>query len=212
MGYYLMFVKLTGKQCLVVGAGKVAQRKIAGLLAAEASVTVVSPSVTPTVEEWSVTGRIMLHRRVFHPEDVQGMAVIVAAASDPAVNLAVYEAALPQQWVNIVDRPDLCSFVVPAVVERGDLQIAISTGGQNPGLAKKLRSEWEERLGAEYEEYTRFLGEMRRRLLSLGLEEEEKRSILAALLDERFYHWTKSGQIERRDREAEKLFTRPPLR
>ena len=212
MGYYPMFVKLTGKQCLVVGAGKVAQRKIAGLLAAEADVTVVSPSVTPTVEEWSVTGRIMLHRRVFHPEDVQGMAVIVAAASDPAVNLAVYEAALPQQWVNIVDRPDLCSFVVPAVVERGDLQIAISTGGQNPGLAKKLRSEWEERLGAEYEEYTRFLGEMRRRLLSLGLEEEEKRSILAALLDERFYHWTKSGQIERRDREAEKLFTRPPLR
>jgi precorrin-2 dehydrogenase/sirohydrochlorin ferrochelatase len=207
-----MFVKLTGKQCLVVGAGKVAQRKIAGLLAAEADVTVVSPSVTPTVEEWSVTGRIMLHRRVFHPEDVQGMAVIVAAASDPAVNLAVYEAALPQQWVNIVDRPDLCSFVVPAVVERGDLQIAISTGGQNPGLAKKLRSEWEERLGAEYEDYTRFLGEMRRRLLSLGLEEEEKRSILAALLDERFYHWTKSGQIERRDREAEKLFTRPPLR
>lgn len=212
MGYYPMFVKLTGKQCLVVGAGKVAQRKIAGLLAAEADVTVVSPSVTPTVEEWSVTGRIMLHRRVFHPEDVQGMAVIVAAASDPAVNLAVYEAALPQQWVNIVDRPDLCSFVVPAVVERGDLQIAISTGGQNPGLAKKLRSEWEERLGAEYEDYTRFLGEMRRRLLSLGLEEEEKRSILTALLDERFYHWTKSGQIERRDREAEKLFTRPPLR
>lgn len=208
MRYYPMYVKLTGKPCLVVGGGKVAQRKIAGLLAAGGDVTVVSPACTAVVEEWSRSGKIALRLRPFLPEDVKGMAVVVAATSDPAVNLAVYQASLPQQWVNIADRPDLCSFLVPAVVERGDLQIAISTGGHSPGLAKKLRRDLEAWLGAEYEAYTLFLGEMRRRLLALPLEEEEKRSILAALLDERFYRWTKSGDIESRDREAEKLLTR----
>ncbi|WP_400161916.1 bifunctional precorrin-2 dehydrogenase/sirohydrochlorin ferrochelatase [Brevibacillus sp. TJ4] len=209
MGYYPMYVRLTDKPCLVVGGGKVAQRKIAGLLAAGASVTVVSPEGTASVEEWSRSGAIFWQRRPFLPQDVQGMVVVVAATSDPAVNLIVYEATLPQQWVNIADRPDLCSFVVPAVVTRGDLQVAISTGGHNPGLAKKLRAELEDWLGTEYEDYTLFLGKMRRRLLSLDLDEEEKRSILSALLDERFYNWTKSGEIERRDVEAEKLFTRP---
>lgn len=210
MSLYPMFVNLTDKRCLVVGAGKVAERKIASLLSAGAKVTVVSLSCTPVIQQWSDEARLTLHLRAFSPEDVQEMTIIIAATSDAAANLAVHQACRPHQWVNIADRPDLCSFFVPAMVERGDLQVAISTGGANPGLAKKLRRRVEEWIGPEYESYTQFLGEMRQQVLSLGLGEEEKQIILRELLDDRFFQWILNGEIERRDREAKELLHRLP--
>lgn len=210
MSLYPMYVNLTDKRCLVVGAGKVAERKIASLIKAAARVTVVSPTSTPGIQKWSDEGSVTLHLRTFSPEDVHKMTIIIAATDDPAVNLAVHQACQPHQWVNIADRPDLCSFFVPATVERGDLQVAISTGGANPGLAKKLRRQAEEWMGPEYESYTQFLGEMRQQVLSLGLEEGEKRIILRELLDDRFFQWTQNGEIERRDREAKELLHRLP--
>jgi len=205
--HYPMMVHLESKPCLVVGGGQVAERKIGRLLAACAPVTVIAPSCTAAVEAWRREGRIVLLKRPFAPDDVRDAVIVIAATSDANVNLSVYQACLPHQWVNIADRPDLCTFTVPSVVERGDLQIAISTGGHNPGLAKKLRRQLEQQIGPEYEEYTRFLGEMRRRVLALSLEEREKRALLAALLDDRFFHWTKTGELSRRDREAERLIS-----
>ncbi|MGZ0052370.1 precorrin-2 dehydrogenase/sirohydrochlorin ferrochelatase family protein [Brevibacillus gelatini] len=203
---YAMMVNLENKRCVVVGGGQVAERKIASLLAAGAAVSVVSPACTAAIREWEQAGRLTLWQRPFVPADVAGAVLVIAATSDPAVNLAVYEACDPQQWVNVVDRPDLCSFTVPSVVERGDLTVAISTGGNNPGLAKKLRRQLEAWIGPEYEDYTLFLGKMRRRVLALDeLGLADKRAILAELLDDRFLHWTRSGEIARRDREAEAL-------
>ncbi|MFD2368987.1 bifunctional precorrin-2 dehydrogenase/sirohydrochlorin ferrochelatase [Brevibacillus sp. GCM10020057] len=205
MRHYPMMVNLQNKPCLVVGGGQVAERKIDRLLAAGASVTVVAPSCTAAVEAWMHQGRIALARRPFVPEDVRDAVIVIAATGDADVNLSVYRSCLPHQWVNIVDRPDLCTFTVPSVVERGDLQIAISTGGHNPGLARKLRQQLERSIGPEYAEYTRFLGEMRRRVLALSLEEKKKRAILAELLDDRLFDWTMKGELGWRDREAEKV-------
>lgn len=205
MRLYPMMAKLQGKRCLVVGGGQVAERKIGSLLAAGADVAVVSPSCSPAVEEWAGAGSLVLFRRPFSPEDVREAVIVIAATNDPAVNLAVYQACGSHQWVNVVDRPDLCSFTVPSVVERGDLQLAISTGGHNPGLAKKLRRQVETQFGPEYVEYTAFLGAMRSRVLALSLDEMRKRELLSELLDDRFLHWTRTGERERRDLEAEKL-------
>lgn len=205
MRHYPMMVNLIQKRCLVVGGGQVAERKIRSLLDAGADVTVVAPSCTEQIEAWSAEGQIHLWRRPFEQKDVVHAVLVIAATSEPDVNLAVYQACQPHQWINIVDRPDLCSFAVPAVVERGDMQIAISTGGNNPGLAKKLRRQLEEWIGPEYGAYTQFLGEMRQRVLRLNLPESQKRTILAELLDDRFLLWTRSGEFERRDLEAERL-------
>ncbi|QUO40707.1 bifunctional precorrin-2 dehydrogenase/sirohydrochlorin ferrochelatase [Brevibacillus composti] len=205
MRLYPMMVNLEGKRCLVVGGGRVAERKIDKLLAAGAEIAVVAPSCTAAVAKWAREERLFLYRRPFAPEDTRHALIVIAATDDPDVNLAVYQACASHQWVNIADRPDLCSFTVPSVVERGDLQIAISTGGHNPGLAKKLRRQMEAHIGPEYEEYTAFLGAMRRRVLELSLDDRQKREILSALLDDRFLCWTKSGERERRDLEAERI-------
>lgn len=206
MGHYPMMVNLMQKQCLVVGGGQVAERKIRSLLGAGADVAVVAPACTPQIEEWAHAGRVRWLCRPFAKEDVTAETVlIIAATSDSAVNLSVHEACRPHQWINVVDRPDLCTFTVPAIVQRGDLQIAISTGGHNPGLAKKLRRQLEDWVGLEYGEYTRFLGDMRQRILHMDVGEREKRALLAELLDDRFLLWTKSGELERRDMEAERL-------
>ncbi|WP_409177598.1 bifunctional precorrin-2 dehydrogenase/sirohydrochlorin ferrochelatase [Brevibacillus fortis] len=208
MTHYAMMVNLQNKRCLVVGGGQVAERKIGSLLAAGADVTVVSPSCTATILEWAHAKKLMVALRPFTSQDVDEAVLIIAATSDPAVNLAVYEACRPHQWINIVDRPDLCSFTVPSVVARGDLQIAISTGGNNPGLAKKMRRQLEAWVGPEYEDYTLFLGSMRRQVLSLAVSEADKRAILAELLDDRFLQWTKNGETGRRDRDAEALLNK----
>ncbi|GED68371.1 precorrin-2 dehydrogenase [Brevibacillus reuszeri] len=209
MPYYPMMVQLRQKHCLVVGGGQIAERKIGSLIAAGADdVRVVSPSVTDMIIAWERSGQVMIHHRPFEPADVQAAVIVIAATNDSAVNHAVYNACLPHQWINIVDRPDLCSFTVPSLVERGDLQIAISTGGHNPGLAKKLRRQLEQWIGPEYEAYTLFLGEMRRQVRALDLHEKDKRAILSELLDDRFLHWTKTGETRRRDLEAELLLTK----
>ncbi|MFY0543585.1 precorrin-2 dehydrogenase/sirohydrochlorin ferrochelatase family protein [Brevibacillus sp. H7] len=202
-----MMTSLKGKRCLVVGGGKVAERKISSLLDTGADIWVVSPACSSRIEEWANNGSLTLHRRRFHPEDVKGAALLIAATDDPSVNLSVYQAMEPWQWINIADRPDLCTFFVPSTLERGSLQIAVSTGGNNPGLAKKLRSQLEAWVGQEYGDYLSFLGGMRAKVLGLPLNEERKRKLLEQLLDDRFLQMTMEGRIEARNREAERLFS-----
>lgn len=141
--YYPVSLKVDGERCLVVGGGAVAWRKARALVRAGAHVAVVSPQFDARF------GRLTVRRirRAFRAADVRGAFLVVSATGDPAVNRAVFEACRRRGIpVNVVDRPELCTFIVPAVVRRGPVTVAVSTGGVFPGLAKALRRELERRL------------------------------------------------------------------
>jgi precorrin-2 dehydrogenase / sirohydrochlorin ferrochelatase len=177
-----MFLKLQGKRCLVVGAGKVAEAKIAGLLETGADIRVVALVATATVRECAREGRIELHLRAFSPEDLDGALLAVVATSSRAVNERIYEEAQRRGVLsNVVDVPDLCDFFYPAVVRRGDLQIAVSTAGQSPSLAQKIRRQLERQFGPGYSEWVAELGETRRLILASHLDRERKLDLLHSL-------------------------------
>src|SRR5712671_4827722 len=147
-----MFLKLSDRPCLVVGAGTVAESKIASLLEAGGRVRVVAPEATPQVRSWAQSNSIEWRQRSFHPDDLEGMFLVVAATSSTQLQEQIFEEATQRGVLcNIVDVPPLCDFYYPAVVQRGALQIAISTAGQSPALAQRLRKQLEEQFGPEYE-------------------------------------------------------------
>jgi len=174
-----MFVKLSGRLCLVVGAGPVGEAKIEGLLASGAAVRVLAPQATPAVEDWARAGRIVWDARTFEPADLEGTFLVVAATSSVEVNDSVFrEAQRRGVLCNVVNDPEHCDFYYPAVVRRGDLQIAISTSGRSPALAQRLRRELEEQFGPEYEAWIEQLGQKRKELLSHEMDPDERRRLL----------------------------------
>ena len=141
---YAMMIDLRGKPCLVVGGGKVAGRKVKTLIDAGAHVKVVSPAITPMIKYWALSRKVEWFARPYQQEDGAGQFLVVAATDDPGVNRTVYcHAKMRDQWINVVDQPGLCNFTIPAVLTRGKLQIAISTQGASPSVAKKIRRELE---------------------------------------------------------------------
>lgn len=177
-----MFLKLEGRKCVVVGAGKVGEPKIAGLLDAGARIRVVSIDASPTVHEWAQKGKLELKLRAFSPEDLDGAFLAVVATSSRKLNESIYrEAQLRGVLCNVVDVPDLCDFFYPSVVRRGDLQIAISTAGQSPSLAQKIRRQLEKQFGPGYAAWVRELGETRRQILASDLDKERKLELLHSL-------------------------------
>lgn len=160
--YYPIMADLSGRRCLVVGGGRVAERKIERLLECGAEVAVVSPACTPRIAELVDAGRIRLQRRTFHPDDVSGVFLVFAATDDAQVNREVADAVRGAKGlVNVADAPEACSFLVPSVIRRGDLTIAISTAGGSPALARKLRQRLEATIGQEYEAFVEALRELR---------------------------------------------------
>lgn len=160
--YFPLFLDLQNKPCLVVGAGEIATRKAAQLLHYGARLTVVAPEASGTVREWALEGRVEWHQREFRDGDVEGMLLVVASTDNSQVNRAIFDAASGRGILaNIVDVPDLCNFVYGALVERGDLQIAISTSGRSPAFARYLKKHLEAEFGPEYAEYLEILGEAR---------------------------------------------------
>jgi uroporphyrin-III C-methyltransferase / precorrin-2 dehydrogenase / sirohydrochlorin ferrochelatase len=159
-----IFIDLTGQPVVVIGGGSVAERKIGILAESGARVTVVSPEVTDLVARWSEAGRIAVERRVYRAGDLRGARLAYAATSDTQVNQAVREEARSEGiWLNVIDQPDLCDFITPALVRRGDLTIAVSTNGRCPALSKQIREELERRYGPEYAATVERLGELRDR-------------------------------------------------
>lgn len=174
-----MFLKLAGRRCLVVGAGAVAESKIAGLLDAEASVRVVAPEATPQVQSWAAAGQIEWLARQCEPGDLDDMFLVVAATDSPDLHQQIFaEARRRGVLCNVVDVPELCDFYYPAVAQRGALQIAVSTGGQSPALAQRLRRELEEQFGPEYEAWLQQLGEEREKLFAAVMDPEERKRLL----------------------------------
>ena len=174
-----MVLKLAGRPCLVVGAGDVAEGKISGLLDASAKVRVVAPEATQQVQSWAAAGQIEWLARPCEPSDLDGMFLVVAATSDAELQQDISaEARRRGVLCNVVDVPELCDFYYPAVAHRGALQIAISTSGQSPALAQRLRKELEEQFGPEYEAWLQQLGEEREKLFAANMDPEERRRLL----------------------------------
>jgi precorrin-2 dehydrogenase len=177
-----MFMKLEGRQCLVVGAGNVGEPKIAGLLETGARIRVISLAASPAVREWAREGRIDLELRPFRSEDLEGIFLAVVATASRTLNERVYhEAQLRGVLCNVVDVPDLCDFFYPSIVRRGDLQIAVSTAGQSPSLAQKIRQQLEKQFGLGYAAWVAELGETRKLILASDLDKQRKLDLLHSL-------------------------------
>jgi precorrin-2 dehydrogenase/sirohydrochlorin ferrochelatase len=177
-----MFVKLDGRRCLVVGAGKVGEPKIGALLDTGARIHVIALEASEAVHEWANAGKITLEIRAFAAEDLDGIFLAVVATASSAVNGSIYREAQKRGVLcNVVDVPELCDFYYPAVVRRGDLQIAISTSGQSPSLAQKLRQQLERQFGPGYARWVAELGETRRLALASDLDPKRKSELLHSL-------------------------------
>ena len=177
-----MFLKLRGRPCLVVGAGAIAESKITSLIEADARILVVAPDATPGVRSWALAKRVEWRQRAFQPSDLDGMFIVVAATSSTELHKQIFQEATQRGVLcNIVDVPELCDFYYPAVVQRGALQIAVSTSGQSPALAQRLRIELEEQFGPEYQAWLESLGEARDKLQSQQLDPEERKRLLHEL-------------------------------
>jgi precorrin-2 dehydrogenase/sirohydrochlorin ferrochelatase len=177
-----MFLKLNGRQCLVVGAGKVGEPKIGGLLETGARIRVVALDASPAVRGWARAGKIELELRAFAAVDLDDAFLAVVTTNSRTLNERVYgEAQRRGVLCNVVDVPDLCDFFYPAVVRRGDLQIAISTAGQSPSLAQIIRKQLEKQFGPGYASWVAELGETRKLILASALEKERKLDLLHSL-------------------------------
>ena len=165
---YPIFALIEHKACLVVGGGAVGERKVRDLMTAGARVTVVSRELTPYLAGLAAQGAIDYRPGDFLDDQVAGMVLVMAATDDPAVNARVSAAAQAQGiWVNVADEPEHCTFIVPAQVRRGELTLAISTGGASPALARRLREDLQQQFGPEYGPYLNLL----KRVRTLVLEE-----------------------------------------
>ena len=177
-----MFLKLEGRQVLVVGAGRIGEPKIGGLLETGARIRVISLNASPTVREWARAGKLELELRAFTAADLDGAFLAIVATNSRTLNERVYHEAQKRDVVcNVVDVPDLCDFFYPAVVRRGDLQIAVSTAGQSPSLAQKIRQQLEKQFGPGYTAWVAELGETRRLVLASELDKERKLDLLHSL-------------------------------
>lgn len=183
MPYYPVFLDLRGKKVLVVGGGPVAERKIETFLEFGASVHVISRELTPVLEKHVEKGLVRFEGPEFRESVLDGAFLVVAATDDFRLNRHVSRHAKERAiLVNAVDQPDDCSFVVPSILRRGDLIIAVSTSGRSPALARAVRERLEQVFGDEYESFLVLMGEIRKEILSRALPQEEKGRIFRELV------------------------------
>ena len=203
---YPVDLRLEGRACVVVGGGAVACRKVEGLLRAGARVRVVAPSPDPQLLDHAAAGRVELVRRPYAPGDLAGAFLAIAATDDAAVNAAVLrEARSERVLLNVVDDPAHCDFYVPAVVERGELTIAVSTGGQSPRFASRLREELERRYGPEYGEWVALLGQLRRTAAARISDPTRRRELQQAAGSLEFDQYLREGRLDEARSRLEEL-------
>jgi precorrin-2 dehydrogenase / sirohydrochlorin ferrochelatase len=177
--YYPLFLKLKGRLCVVVGGGRVAERKVIALLAADADLRVISPQATRVLIHLSREGRIDLLLRPFIEGDLEGAFLAFAATNSKEVNSQVTdEAARREIVINVADDPDKCDFVVPSIVKKPPLLIAISTSGLLPGASKKIRQEIAEKIDTDYQAYVRRLGMFRRYVIANIKDERTRKEVM----------------------------------
>ena len=183
MRYFPALLDLKGKLCVVVGGGRVAQRKVRSLVKAGALVKVISPQISESLFQSEIKGKIVHRPRSFRSDDLRDAFLAIAATDDRATNERVSRLAFRLKIpVNVVDDPAHSSFILPSMVEQGDLLVAISTSGQSPALAKLLRQRLQKEIGPEYSFLLKLLGAVRRKVRSFGLSQKRNQIIFRKLV------------------------------
>lgn len=197
MAFYPLYIDLEGKKCVVVGGGDVAERKVVSLLECGADVEVISPEFTPELIRLAEEGRLEIKNREYKSGDLKGATLAIVATDSSAVNKEAYrEASENQIPVNVVDVPELCSFIVPSTVRRGDLVISISTSGSCPALAKSIRKQLQQLFGEEYDGYCEVLRNFRREIADKYDEPEERKRALNRLIKSDAIELIKAGKVQ----------------
>lgn len=207
--YYPLFADVHGRRCVVIGGGKVAQRKVTALLQYGAAITLISPTLTKPLKHYAQRKLICHVSRRFRPSDLRGAWLVYAATDDETINRSVYRASQRRRiFTNVVDQTPLCSFIAPAIFRRGPLTIAVSTGGASPSLAKKLRSELGTLIGKEYVPMVKLLtnlrGAAKRKLPQYG----DRRIFFDRLVHGRVFTLVRQGHYQRARDEALALLNR----
>jgi precorrin-2 dehydrogenase/sirohydrochlorin ferrochelatase len=178
-----LFIRLAGRPCLIAGGGKVAGRKVDGLLEAGASVTVVSPEASAQIQTLASQGRIAWRQKTFSTDDLHGSFLVIAATGDAAANGHIAACCRAHGiLINVVDEPLLCDFFVPSVLRRGALSIAIATEGKSPLLASKLRTELEQIVTEPYGEFLELLGRQRELIKNTVPDSDRREAIFRSLV------------------------------
>jgi len=193
-----VFLSLSGKECLVVGGGQVAERKIADLLECEANINVISPTAGDLIRLWSSQGLINWQAREVEQSDLDNIFMVFVATNNMHTNQMVVKWCRERGiLINAVDDPPNCDFYVPAVVRRNSLVVAISTEGKSPMFARKLREQLEQLIGEEYGEFVDFLGEQREYIKQAVTDIAERKKVFKALVDSDILDLLKAGERER---------------
>lgn len=200
MRYYPVNLDIQNRPCLVVGGGGVGRRKVRGLLKSGARVTVASPAVHPELAEMAGAGIIVWHQRPYRCADLDGMFLVIGATDDEDLNHRISrDAAERNMLCNIADRPAVCNFILPAVIQRGDLVITVSTSGRSPAFAKKLRRDLEDRFGEEYAEFLNLMGAIRAKLLAEAHAPEAHKPLFEKLIEADLLELVRRRDIARID-------------
>ncbi|HEY8811983.1 MAG TPA: bifunctional precorrin-2 dehydrogenase/sirohydrochlorin ferrochelatase, partial [Candidatus Dormibacteraeota bacterium] len=197
MSYYPLFLDLRGQPCVVLGGGTLAAAKVRDLLLAEARITLISAELEPDTEVAAAHPQVQIERRPYRQGDLAGARLVVDASGDPEVNRASWEEAEAAGiLVNVVDVPDKCRFIAPAVVRREPLLVAISTAGESPFIASTVRARLERVLGPEWGPFTALVGELRRRLRAAGVPLDRQLQAYRRLLDSEALGQLRRGEVE----------------
>ncbi len=195
MSFYPVCIDLEGKECVVVGGGRVAQRKVLGLLSCGARVTVISPVLTDELTVRRAKGEITWKNRKYRSGDLKVAFLVIAATDDKETQEQVHREATERNLLlNVADVPRRCNFILPATARQGDLAISVSTAGKSPALARKLRVELEKRYGVEYRAVVDILGAIRPVILAAGLDQRDNEQVFYELLHDGLPGWIRAGE------------------
>jgi precorrin-2 dehydrogenase/sirohydrochlorin ferrochelatase len=181
--YYPVSLDMTNKRCIIIGGGEVAERKAERLIECGAQVVIVSRSLTPLLEGRKKARKIEHIDTDYEKKTLHGAFMVIGATDRDDVNAQVSQDALSLGiLVNIVDDPDRCNFILPSLLQQGDLSIAVSTGGKSPALARKIREELQQQYGPEYESLLTIMGSLRKKVLAQGHTSEANKAVFEALV------------------------------
>jgi len=201
MSYYPVSLDLEGRSCIVVGGGKVAERKAKGLLSCGAVVRVVSPELTKHLITLYNEKVLAWTKRKYQEGDLVKAFLVIAATDDLEVQRRAYQEAERRGiLINVADVPQKCNFILPATVRRGDFTISVSTAGKSPALAKYLRRELEKRFGPEYKILVDILGVLRRSVLDKGQAQVDNEPLFTKLIHEEMAIWIKDKKWDKVER------------